>query len=529
MNPRNRWSYKQPIALGIALVLAACSSGIGSSPPAAVSTPIPIEGSRLTQDIVTVVSGLKLPSNVASDSRGDAYVSTNDGLMKVTPDGTVTKFANSPSSGIAVDAAGNVYVVGLDRLIKYAPDGRIIALLGEPGEFSVPYRLAIRPGDNDIYVYDRGDKTIRIVSSDGKFRGTPITDVFIQGMVFESPIIISATEGGDIVKINALGGLISRTKLDFYAPGIAVDPAGNTFLSDENAGVVWKIAPDGTKTSLGFGLSQPKGLAWAPGGDLYVVDYGHGALKKILKDGRLSIVGTGFDRPSGVTADASGNVYVADTFHNAVKKVDSAGAITTIGSGWDIPAGVAIDSLGNLYVANSHKNAVVKVAPNGSTTTYATGFLRPIGLAVDGARNVYVADSGHNAIKKISVNGTVSTVGSHFLLPVGVAVDGAGNVYVADYGNAAIEKVSPSGTIATLRKTFPDDPTDVALDLAGHVYFTTQNPKQLDGGVFELLANGEIEALGTGYNGPMALAAGGREGFLYIADTQNNLIKRIVP
>jgi sugar lactone lactonase YvrE len=138
------------------------------------------------------------------------------------------------------------------------------------------------------------------------------------------------------------------------------------------------------------------------------------------------------------------------------------------------PSGIAADSAGNLYLADTDNHTIRKiVASTGSVTTLA-------GLA--------------------GVSGDVDGAGSvaRFNSPSGVAVDGAGNVYVADTLNDTLRLVTASGVVSTLAGT-PG-------------------------------TAGSTDGTGSGalFHGPQGLALDA-SGNLYLADTNNQTIRKIVP
>jgi gliding motility-associated-like protein len=208
----------------------------------------------------------------------------------------------------------------------------------------------------------------------------------------------------------------------FYHPfGIAIDEAGNVYVADWGIDQIRKITPNGDVTTIA-GKSRINGfkdgtvaeaqfnsiieVAVDFAGNLYVTDSGNNAIRKITPNGQVTTLAGGsqgftdgkgggaqFNQPSGLITDKQGNVYVADQFNNAIRKITPDGTVTTIAGTGDFGA---------------------QDGPAKNATFYS-----PRDITIDGDGNLYVADLGNNEIRKISTDGIVSTVAG-----VGFSLDG---------------------------------------------------------------------------------------------------------
>ncbi len=268
-------------------------------------------------------------------------------------------------------------------------------------------------------------------------------------------------------------------------------------------------------------------------------------------------------------------------FHNLVTTLAgqaTAGSTdaTGIAAKFNNPYGVAVDTAGNIYVADKYNNRVRKITPAGVVTTLAgsgaagstdgTGiaaqFNNPFAVAVDAAGNVYVADTNNNRIRKITPAGVVTTLAgstagyndatgaaAQFNSPFnGVAVDATGNVYVADTNNNRIRKITPAGVVSTLAGSGVAGSTDgtgagaqfynpqgVAVDATGNVYVADTNNNRIRKitpvGVVSTLAGSILGYVDSTLAGARFTYASGvavdSAGNLYVADSGNNRIRKI--
>lgn len=252
-----------------------------------------------------------------------------------------------------------------------------------------------------------------------------------------------------------------------------------------------------------------------------------------------------FDYPTGIAADNTGNLYVADTDNDTIRKiVVSTGVVTTL-------AGLAGSS------------------GNSDGTGSAARFNSPSGVAVDSAGNVYVADTLNHTVRMVTGAGVVSTLAgspgaagnidgmgstARFDGPQGLAIDTGGNLYVADTNNQTIRKVVLStGAVTTLAglagnagsadglgsQSRFDFPSAVAVDGAGDIYVAdTENDtirQILPSGIVNTLAGlagNSGGAAGTGsvarFDAPSNLAVDS-SGDVLVADTDNFTIRQVAP
>ena len=255
-----------------------------------------------------VLASFNQPTGIAVDAGGNVFIGDagNDRIRKITPDGTVTTFAGSDSTGfadgpaaaasffhpegVALDAAGNIYVADAgNNLIRKVSGGNVSTVAGNKlgatpdNTFSNPTGLAV-DALGDIYTANFLANNILKINSTGS---------------------VSVFAGsGDTGSANGAG-----TAASFYFPNsVAVDAGGNVYVSDGVNDLIRKITPNGTVSTF-----AGSGVAGAADG-----------------------IGTAasFNGPAGLAVDAGGNVYVADANNNRIRKITPVGVVTTVaGSG----------------------------------------------------------------------------------------------------------------------------------------------------------------------------------------------------
>jgi len=241
-----------------------------------------------------------------------------------------------------------------------------------------------------------------------------------------------------------------------YPSGVAVDRAGNLFVSDSANNVVWENPAGGgatiTVSTAPLMLSSPGGIAVDASGNLYIADFGHSRVVEVpVGGGAATVLSTGtytLRNPLGVGVDTSANVYVADTQNGNVVEVPAGGGTPSI-LFEDLlqPEGVAVDAAGNVYVAEFGEPGeatgdVLELPVGSSPMEVGSGWNAPAGIAVDAAGNVYVADYEAGTVVEVTADGgSQFTLGSGLNGTNGVALDGAGDVFISDSGHSRVEEL----------------------------------------------------------------------------------------
>ena len=308
-------------------------------------------------------------------------------------------------------------------------------------ELWAPYGVALDASGN-LFIVDFNNYRIRKVTAGG---------------------IISTFAGNGTSGYNDYTGPATSASIKPY--GIATDASGNLFLSDFYYRIR-KVTPDGVMTTVAgngsgvlgdggpatsAGIYGPTGVALDAAGNLFISDTGNHRVRKVSVSGIITTVagnGTqGFSGDGGpaisasistvigVAVDAAGNLLIADSGNGRIRKVSASGIISTV-------AGDGIQGFSG----------------DGGTAT-AASLSSPAGIAVDAAGNLFIADDGNGRIRKVSAGGIISTVAGGGSSPLGdggpatsaslsnpmaVAVDAAGNLFIADSLASRIRKVTPA-------------------------------------------------------------------------------------
>jgi sugar lactone lactonase YvrE len=288
------------------------------------------------------------------------------------------------------------------------------------------------------------------------------------------------------------------------------------------------------------------------------------------------------NHPRGLATDCRGRLYIADTYNNAVRVYDPAAQTLTTFAGTGIagysgdgqaaskaqlkqPAGVTLDGQGNVYIADTGNHIVREVGSSGIIQTVAgtpqkggksgdggpatlAQLSSPMGVGVRPNGDVVIADTGNNLVRILegtlsngplhnihteAGNGTASFAGdgqpptqAQFAgpaavlsqlnpVPLNAAVPAvAGTRYVLDTFNQVVRSYATADPDGDAQAEGDHDADDVATIVG-------------KGGVPGAADVSDSKGADARFADPMGMALDASGKQLYVADTFNNVVRKV--
>ncbi len=394
---------------------------------------------------------------------------------------------------------------------------------------------------------------------------------------------ISTVAGGapPATPVAALNASIGQPRKLAISGGNLYFSSGNSVFKIDGSGTLTLVAGNSRAGFSGDGgpavsaqLNTPQGIALDSAGNIYIADSLNtrvrmvdtkGIITTFAGNGAVSVPGFWGDSgaatdanlhlPVAIAVDSSNNVYIAVSADNTVRRVTTDGII-------NIFAGAGYKG----YYGDYAKDSTTGTVTNTGLANVA-GLTGPQDVSIGPKGVVLIADTGNSVIRQVATDGTISTVAGNgnigisgddvaiklpMLSPFGVSADSSGNIYIAEYGSNRIRKVDTTGKITTAigdgtqgyagdggpaNKVEMSLPSSVQVDSSGNLYFAdslNNRIRKLTGGNVNTFAgNGTLSHSGDGLaatsaqlNTPLGVAVDAA-GNLYIADTLNNVVRRV--
>lgn len=295
------------------------------------------------------------PHGIALEPDGNLIVTdrNNHRIRRVTPEGVVTTIVGSgvagssdgvgtsaqvhSPAGVVVDPDGIIYVAetGYNKIRKIDRNLNVTTIAGHggPGEedgdgvdasFNGPHGIT-RDRLGNLYVADWAGNRVRKI--DPWYRVTTLKDGNQAAIAFANPI------------------------------AVAVDEALNVYVAEHGACKITKVTPEGAVSTyagsgqpvtwdstnpLQAGINWPHGLALDTAGNLYVTEQWGNCVRVIAPTGHVTTVAGGkvnapipttdgfvdgvgrstqFNQPFGVCVDRQGTLYVTDRNNNRIRRI----------------------------------------------------------------------------------------------------------------------------------------------------------------------------------------------------------------
>jgi trimeric autotransporter adhesin len=305
------------------------------------------------------------------------------------------------------------------------------------------------------------------------------------------------------------GAVATGAQLDL-PEGVFV-ASGGIFIADADNNLIRVVNP-GTSPITIAGVNIPATYIQTVAGTFY--DSQGGTACGFANNGQIATTAQ-LCAPAGVFVDGSGNIFIADTNNFAIREV---AASTT---------NILTTAAGTLGTAGYSANGT---AASSAELNY------PSNMVVDTSGNIYIADTDNFVIEEVTAANSAiqTTIGNNKLAysgdgglaadaelysPGAVALDSAGNIYIADSSNSVIRVVN-TGTAAITIAGVSIQPGDIET-VAGSYYLPA-------GPGIGTYSNQPVAATSAqlGNPGGVFIDASGN---IYIADTENNVIRVVNP
>ena len=352
--------------------------------------------------ILAQVTSVSTPQYIVVDSKDNLFVGLQYGIVKITPDGTITNLTKQTGTigeldrkwnNLIIDSKDNLYANDGKLIYKFTFDrtGKFVGSIyaGQKWTYNLEDGPIATAGFNTIglMTIDRNDN-IYLTDSFDKIKATVgtnfVTDNF--SLSSQAKIIEKKTlKSFSVIRKISPDGVVSTLKtpdgkfiLANQISGMAIDLQGNIIFGSYSFGrFLGKI--DLVTGSITLVAGQPYKREWCP----------------VYTQGPIATAE--FVEPENIIVNKKGEILLTDQRINRVIKIAD-GRVSTLAGGniidpcsqniggrsqegyqdgkaltalFNFPKGMAYDSKGNLFIADMNNHRIRKLSPDGMVSTFA--------------------------------------------------------------------------------------------------------------------------------------------------------------
>jgi sugar lactone lactonase YvrE len=486
-------------------------------------TPLPTTIVKRHLEATIPASFLAQPTQLVVRLEQDGIQSEN-AILPVTPTDAPFIFTIGPNQVRLGDTRESIEIIGANF------DGKTTATVdGQDAKVKNVTRRHLTVVVRSDTLSVLGPHTVQVTDKDGKPTNTVTFTVV--------PDVTVSTLAGD----GRLGfnteTCVSGAEALFRRPRrLALGPDGLLYVTDQQNHAIRTVNPNSGEVCTVIGgeegykdsadttdppaLSFPNGVTVAGDGTIFVTENGNNVVRRIRRNGSSLVVETFAGLFNMITNPARQKQL--NSTRTGIDGFDNGNLLQAT---FKSPDDILIAPDGTIYLADAGNHAIRRIRQNVVDTIAGNGvpgftdgvagnarFDTPTGLALslDG-RFLYVADTNNHRVRRVDLLtqrvDTLAGSGGNAVLdgpageasfsqPIGLAVDTDGAVYVSEVFGNDIRRIDPQGNVTTVagsKSRFEDGP-----------------------------------GLTAKFNNPRGLAIDRQRGILYVADQENERIRKIV-
>lgn len=342
------------------------------------------------------------PQHVVVDSKDNVFATLKYGIVKITPDGTVTNITKEAGVIGPLDRIWrNLIIDSKDNL--YANDGNLI------------YKITVTANNKAIAKIHAGQQyTYKLEDGPISTAGFNIIDL----MTIDKHDNIYLVDSYDKIKATIGSNFVT----DSYYKS---DPAKKFLKYSAHYSVIRKISADGMVSTL----KTPDGKYILPNDIDGIAIDDHGDIV-YAANGFARFIGK-IDLTTGSFSSIAGQPYKREWCPVYTQGPSSQAEFVS-------PETIITNKSGEIIFTDQRLHRVIKIA-NGKVSTLAgNNIIDPCAQNIGGR-----AQEGYKDGKALT---------ALFNFPKGMAYDSKGNLFIADMSNHCIRKLSPDGIVTTFAK-----------------------------------------------------------------------------